>query len=206
MSVFVRWYGSVLQGEVVENREKGILGGMVAVRILVQGAKATALFVPGHVYQSAKDASEKEYDPRSAKHKEFVVSVSGNAPEISVSAQKVDEKPHEIARNEAKVSIEDLNVLKFKAENWNHERNHLRIDALDEFYRLWRDNMAMRLGTNKPQPAMKMEAPLTPDDAIVTLPSQKPQPIVIDERMAELKTQLKKSLKPVEAKQLTLFD
>lgn len=210
MSVFVRWYGSVLQGEVVENQEKGILSGMVAVRIQVQGAKATALFAPEHVYASVED-------------------IKGNSPQISANCSKTEQKPREIPRNEGFESCQKrindallkadpldfikveapesvMNMLRFKEENWDHEHNHLRIEAIDEFYRLWRDNMAMRLGTNKPHTAIKMEAPLTPDEALVTLPSHKPQPIVSDKRMAELKAQLKKSLKPVEAKQLTLFD
>lgn len=210
MSVFVRWYGSILQGEVVGNQEKGILSGMVAVRIQVQGMKATALFAPEHVYASAEEIKE-------------------NSPKISANCSKIAENPCEISRNEnfeqcqerinealmkadpldfIKVEVPEsaMSVLRFKQEHWDHEHNHLCIDALDEFYRLWRDNMTMRLGTNKPHQAMKMEAPLTPDETIVTLPSHKPQPIVSDKRMAELKTQLKKSLKPVEAKQLTLFD
>lgn len=210
MSVYVRWYGSILQGEVVENNEKGILSGMVAVRIQVQGMKATALYAPAHVYTSPDQ-------------------ISGNIPQISANSSKIEQKPREIPRNESfefcqerindallkadpldfiKVEVPEtaMSVLRFKQEHWDHEHNHLRIDALDEFYRLWRDNMALRLGTKKPQPAMKMEYPLTPDEATVTLPSHKPQPIVSDKRMAELRTQLKKSLKPVEAKQLTLFD
>lgn len=210
MSVFVRWYGSILQGEVVENQEKGILGGMVAVRIQVQGMKATALFTPSHVFASAEE-------------------IKGNSPQISANCSKIAEKPRKISRNEnfehcqerinealmkadpldfIKVEAPEsaMSVLRFKQEHWDHEHNHLRIEALDKFYRLWRDNMAIRLGTNKPQPVMKMEAPLTPDEASVTLPSHKPQPIVSDKRMAELKKQLKKSLKPVTVTQLSLFD
>ena len=210
MSVYVRWYSSILQGEVVENNEKGILSGMVAVRIQVQGMKATALYAPAHVYTSPKQ-------------------ISGNIPQISANSSKIEQKPREISRNESfehcqerinealmkadpldfiKVEVPDavISVLRFKQENWDHQRNHLRIDALDKFYQLWRDSMALRLGTGRPQPTMKMESPSTPDEALVTLPSHKPQPIVSDNRMAELRTQLKKSLKPVEATQLSLFD
>ena len=79
--MFVRWYGSVLQGEVVENQEKGILSGMIAVRILVQGAKATALFAPEHVYASVED-------------------IKGNSPQISANCSKTEQKPREIPRNE----------------------------------------------------------------------------------------------------------
>lgn len=186
MSVYVRWYGSVLQGEVVENQEKGILGGMVAVRIQVQGMKATALFTPAHVYQSEKDALEKEYDPRSSRHKEFVTSASGNSPEKFVSAPKVAENPREISRNEAEISTE---LRQFIKDHWDNQRNHLRIDALDEFYFLWKEEF-------RPFGFVEAKEWSTP----------KPQPIVSDERMAEMRQQLKKTIKPVEAKQLSLFD
>lgn len=194
MGVFVRWYGSILQGEVVENQEKGILSGMVAVRIQVQGAKATALFVPEHVYESMDAASAS-----------YPVKTPDKAIADLIQVHK-EQFAKESVGDFIRSAINLQSVENFKAANWDHEHNHLRIDALDQFYRLWRDNMAIRLGTNKPQPAMKMEAPLTPDEASVTLPSHKPQHIVSDKRMAELKGQLKKSLKPVEAKQLTLFD
>lgn len=219
MSVFVCWYGSILQGEVVENQEKGILSGMVAVRILVQGAKATALFAPGHVYASVED-------------------IKGNSPQISANCSKTEQKPREIPRNEGFESCQKrindallkadpldfikveapesvMNVLRFKQENWDHEHNHLRIDKLDEFYEMWKAACApifkpLKVEGNSEELAEAFEnyngVIYIPDEASVTLPSHKPQPIVSDKRMAELKTQLKKSLKPVEAKQLTLFD
>ena len=215
MSVYIRWYGSIVQGEVVENQEKGILGGLVAVRIQVQGMKATALFAPAHVYQSEKDALEKEDDPRSSRHKEFVTSASGNSPEKFVSAPKVAEKPREISRNEAEISIKDLNVLQFKQENWDHERNHLRIDKLDEFYEIWKASCAPIFKPLKVEGNLEVLAEefknydgviYNPEAAVTTLLNPEPKPIVSDNRMAELRQQLKKTIKPVEAKQLSLFD
>ena len=79
-------------------------------------------------------------------------------------------------------------IDKFKAAHWDNARNHLRIDALDEFYRLW----------------LKVH-----DNRSVTLPSHKTEPkshIVSDERMDQLKSQLKQSLKPQQKTvQLDLF-
>lgn len=219
MSVFVRWYGSILQGEVVGNQEKGILSGMVAVRIQVQGMKATALFSPEHVYASAEE-------------------IKGNSPKISSNSPKVSKNPRKISRNENFEQCQErinealmkadpldfleveapesvMNVLRFKQENWDHEHNHLRIDKLDEFYEMWKAACApifkpLMVEGNPEELAEAFEnyngVIYILDEASVTLPSHKPQPIVSDKRMAELKAQLKKSLKPVEATQLTLFD
>lgn len=168
MTVYVRWYDKVLEGELLE----GETMGMKQVRIPIDGHHPVALFTPEHVYDSA---------------------------------DKISEKPHEISRSDSFTCHQepDMSLLRFKEEHWDHERNHLRTDYLNQFYQLWRDNMAMRMGTGRHQPSMKIEAPATPDEAVLP---QKPQRIVSDERMAELRTQLKKSLKPVEATQLSLFD
>lgn len=68
----------------------------------------------------------------------------------------------------------DNMIETFKRENWDAERGHLRIDKLDEFYQLWR--MVM-----KPADFVEAEAP---------------KRIVSDERMEELKQQLRTALGP----------
>ena len=196
-TVYVRWYGSVLQGEIVENRSDGILAGMVAVRIKIQGMNATALYTPSHIYQSAAEAEP----------------VSGNIPQISQNSPNVSENPREISRSGQNVSTmtapseEWQRLQQFKAEHWDQERGHLRIDCLDEFYRLWCDSIAKRMEMmqpKKPITTMAMEKPATPAEAM-----QPVKRIVSDQRMAELKQQLKQSLKPkkpIKAVQLSLFD
>ena len=62
-TVFVRWYGKVLQGIVV--RENGMMG-MTAVLIPLQGQHVTALFTPGHVYDTADEAGNSKSVPKSA--------------------------------------------------------------------------------------------------------------------------------------------
>lgn len=149
MSVYVRWYGEVLQGEVVENRRTDSLGDMVAVRIKIQGANATALFTPQHVYASPE-------------------LIKGNSPIISQSAPKVSENPREISRNEklspVAAHVTGISALEgileaFKAEHWDHEHGHLRIDALDEFYQLRRAVKSGRAVAPKPVIPVSAEAP-----------------------------------------------
>ena len=39
-------------------------------------------------------------------------------------------------------------VQQFKRDRWDYKRGHLDIDALDEFYQLWHDAIAAKLGTS----------------------------------------------------------
>lgn len=109
-TVYVLWYGKVLQGNVV--RENDMMG-MTAVKIPLQGQQPIALFTPGHVYDTADDAENSKSVPKIAK----------SVPEIEESVPKVSE-----------TSMCDA----FKESHWDNERNHLRTDSLDEFYFLWK--------------------------------------------------------------------
>ena len=55
MIVYVRWYGNILQGELLD----GECMGMKQVRIPLDGHHAIALFMPGHVYDSPEQVTEK---------------------------------------------------------------------------------------------------------------------------------------------------
>ena len=55
----------------------------------------------------------------------------------------------------------------FKADHWDYERGHLQQEYLDEFYQLWHDSIAAKLGV--PQ----NETPPAVASAPVTLPSHK---------------------------------
>lgn len=95
-------------------------------------------------------------------------------------------------------------IQKFKEEHWNQERNHLRIDALEEFYQLWRTGIAAKFGVTIEETAVVTYDPGSPDgdhsstyivdaetDRILPeLPTdvQQPQP----ERKAKMKVKLTK--------------
>lgn len=117
MTVFVRWYGKVLEGDMLD----GEWMGMKQVRIPLDGHYPVALFTPQHVYESADHPDLMAFDTRSTRKESFEVKMS---------------PPSDI------LPSHDRKVLElFKASNWDHERNHLRVDKLDEFYRLWREAM-----------------------------------------------------------------
>jgi len=108
--VYVRWYGNVLEGELLE----GECMGMKQVRIPLDGHHPVALFSSGHVYQTEAEAC----------------GLAQNKP-----AQ--ESIPAEAKGYIADVYANDL-VQRFKDSHWDAERNHLRIDALEEFYQIWR--------------------------------------------------------------------
>lgn len=116
-TVYVLWYGKVLQGNVV--RENDMMG-MTAVRIPLQGQHPIALFTPGHVYDTADDAENSKSVPKIAKS---VPEIEENVPKYAESVPKVSET----SMSEA-----------FRKAHWDNERNHLRMDSLDEFYSLWK--------------------------------------------------------------------
>lgn len=160
MTVYVRWYGEILEGELIDGESMG----MKQVRIPLDGHHPIALFTSRHVYQTEAEAfaGHEEFDPVEAKNKQFEVKVdqiSGNFPIISTNDP----------------------IKEFKRDNWNHERNHLRTDKLDEFYQLWRKIMV---------PTGYVEA-------------EAPKRIVSDEQMEELKEKLKEALDKQPAPQPT---
>lgn len=150
MTVYVRWYGNVVQGELLD----GEYLGMKQVRIPLDGHHPIALFTPGHVCESVEKMQEV-------------------AKEV-YSYPKQFPKPEDIIRPDLPThpANDYLKLEIFKRDNWDHEHNHLRIDKLDEFYKLWR--MAMT-----PFGFVEAEAP---------------KRIVSDEKMEELKQQLKEKL------------
>ena len=156
MTVYVRWYGNVVQGELLD----GECMGMKQVRIPLDGHKPIALFTPGHVYE-AIEAVPTCYPVKD--------------PNIAIS--EMIKGHYEISQKESVAefiehTIDMQRVENFKRDNWDQEHNHLRIDKLDEFYKLWRIAMT-------PSGFVEAEAP---------------KRIVSDEKMEELKQQLKEKL------------
>lgn len=123
-TVYVLWYGKVLQGNVV--RENDMMG-MTAVRIPLQGQHPIALFTPGHVYDTADDAENSKSVPKIAK----------SVPEIEESVPKYAENVPKYVESVPKVA-ETSQCEAFKKAHWDNVRNCLRTDSLDEFYSLWK--------------------------------------------------------------------
>lgn len=150
MKVYVRWYSKVLEAELVD----GELIGMKQVRIPLDGRHPVALFTPGHVYKTEAEA------------------LAGGLAQTEPVKQEI---PSEICQYIADVYVED-SLQRFKKSHWDEARNHLRIDALEEFYQLWRKTHAGKpaesryiVGVDPGDPA---------GDVSVVLPLKPPPPPV----------------------------
>lgn len=111
-TVYVRWYGKTLQGEVADG---GGVMGMTPVRIPLDGHHPVALFFPQHVYGSPEE-------------------VKGDSPVIPQDEQ-------EIPKNDIIQACDRQGIEAFKKAYWDDGRGHLRVDKLDEFYQFWREAM-----------------------------------------------------------------
>lgn len=115
-TVFVRWYGKIVEGMIVENNEvTPALASMVVVRIPVQGVRASALFTPDHVYPSVELAGMKE----------LIKVVPTVVPTSEVTTDS----------NESELWSK---LQEFKLANWDTEHNHIKLSALNDFYELWK--------------------------------------------------------------------
>jgi hypothetical protein len=144
-TVFVWWHGKPLQGVIVDNKEEApLLAAMTAVRIPVQGVHVSALFMPHNVF-----ATEKQL---LAMHKEYIPTEVMAGPTVEQPTQRIilstDTPSGDFFYNQ---------IQEFKESHWDHEHNHLQVDALDEFYQLYCKVMAQKIGTTTNESDMKKE-------------------------------------------------
>lgn len=102
-------------------------------------------------------------------------------------------------------------VQQFKQEHWDYQHGHLSIDALNDFYRLWRIAVAARYGVTIEEAPVTVVAvdPGSPDgdksatiivdtetgEILPKLPAEvEHRPIVSEERYQELKEKMKVKL------------
>lgn len=179
-TVFVWWYGKPVQGMVVENKEvTPMLSSMVVVRIPIQGVHASALFMPKNVFTSKEQLmfKHKVFTPAEAKNKQFEVKIE----------TPVTEKPTIVATDAYK------RLQEFKQTHWDQEHNHIRIDALNDFYDLLVAYMSAKISAEKREEKV-MEAAI---GLYLNPPAAQPiKRIVSDNKMNELKGKLKATLKP----------
>ena len=144
--VYVRWYGHVVQGEVAAPCSDPLFSEMVSVLLSIPASNGTPI-VPGcrnvcmyhrkRIYTTAEEAQAAKGN----------TTPKLSAP-LTISAppcQKTDEQPAAIDTLRAR-------CLQFKADNWDHEHNHLKVSALDDFYQLWRTYIAEKRGYKEEKP------------------------------------------------------
>ena len=108
--VYVRWYGKVLQGELLD----GEYLGMKQVRIPLDGVRPVALFAPEHIYDTADCVGETT---------------------LAIEPQGTLEPAGDVAGT---VVEAEGPVKMFVRDNWDETHQCVRVDKLEEFYQLWR--------------------------------------------------------------------
>lgn len=139
-TVYVRWYGKTLQGEVVPDDGRiAIFASMVHVRVPIQGTPVIAVFSPSHVYATAEGvpngSAVMENSP-----------ASGGYPALSsiVCAASAETAAPSPSWSTPDLDAHRARYRQFKADHWDNEHNHIRTDALEEFYQLFREGVALR--------------------------------------------------------------
>lgn len=179
-TVYVRWYGKIVEGMIVENSEvTPALASMVVVRIPVQGVRASALFTPDHVYPSAELAGMKE-----------------QIKVVPTVEAKPDNNDSELYRR----------LQEFKLANWDTEHNHIKLTALNDYYELWREYVVEKRGVKHKR--MEMESPSTHEEAMnpklhVSDTKMADLKLQLKKALAPAKP---KAIKTVKVTQLSIFD
>lgn len=135
-TVYVQWYGNIVEGTVVENTtpDDPLLGCMVAVSIPIQGTIATALFMPAHVYDTPDAQKHTVCENKQPVYKR-------EEPVCENEQYASEDKPSPPLCPTASPSEKSsaARLQRFKQDHWDHKHNHLNVEALDEYYALWRE-------------------------------------------------------------------
>lgn len=143
-TVYVRWYGKTLQGEVVPDDHRiALFASMVHVRVPIQGTLVIAVFTPAHVYATADNVPGGFAAGAADKPEPTAPALSpiGNAESTVSSPAKPAPSP---SWSTPALDAHRTRYRQFKADHWDEEHNHLRVDALEEFYQLFREGVALR--------------------------------------------------------------
>lgn len=186
-TVYVNWYGHTVPAEVIDRAkhcthpwsDEWIPVEMTIPssdgKPIVSGCKNISIFHMRHVYSTPDEAQTawQEYQQqwqnrRTAPKVEAVVPApSPAAPPAagSVSCGSTASSP----------SLAWQRVQQFKRDHWDAARNHLRIEALDAFYALWRDSIAAKYGLAPKEPAPAPVPPVEATAPVAVSPADAPK-------------------------------
>lgn len=163
--LFVQWYGHIVQVEAIDRAKHCThpwSDEWIPVEMevpdsngkpIVPGCKNISMFHMHHVYATAEEAQEAwdKYQEDSNKRHATAPVVPPSVPELpppSVDHPDIGPSAGEFVTLE----IAKQRYINFKAEHWDHEHNHLQVDALEEFYALWRTCIALKRGMQVTMP------------------------------------------------------
>lgn len=136
-TVYVSWYGKTLQGVIVpDDTNNPLFASMLHVRVPIQGTPVIAVFTPSHVHTS----------PDSIPSPDIVTSSSSVHPPLSSIGCASSATPSVPSPSWSTPSLDAhrARYRQFLADHWDHSRNRLRTDAIDAFYTIFREGVALR--------------------------------------------------------------
>ena len=164
--VYVNWYGKVVPAEVIDRKghcDWPPFADWIPVRMeipgsdgkpIVSGCKNISMFHMHHVYATPDEAQaawqqyQEEYANR---HVPAAVDAPATVPDgFPSGVTHPDIAPS--AGEFVTLTVAKQRYINFKAEHWDQEHNHLQVDALEEFYALWRTCIALKRGMQVTMP------------------------------------------------------
>ena len=167
-TVHVRWYGKTLQGEVVPDDGRiALFASMVHVRVPIQGTPVIAVFSPSHVYATASEVPASMSPralPAGSPATTPAASAADPSPALSsvVCAASAETSAPSPSWSTPALDAHRARYRQFKADHWDNEHNHLHVDALEEFYQLFREGVALRRQSEKPATPPQLVRPSQP--------------------------------------------
>lgn len=150
--VFVNWYGHVCAGTVLDKQKANFSGEIwkdwIAISMqvpasdgkpIVAGCHNICAYHKKHVYDTSEAAATawREFQTRSQQTK----------PE---PAAPVETTLEPVAQPDGEDWLADSRA--FLKAHWNHERNHIQVDAIPDYMRIFHADVCRHIGYKDPEP------------------------------------------------------
>lgn len=161
--VFVNWYGHVCAGTVLDKQKANFSGEIwkdwIAISMqvpasdgnpIVAGCHNICAYHKKHVYDTSEAAATawREFQTRSQQTK----------PE---PAAPVETTLEPVAQPDGEDWLADSRA--FLKAHWNHERNHIQVDAIPDYMRIFRADVCRHIGYKDPEPVTpELSKPVLP--------------------------------------------
>ena len=183
-TVYVTWYGHVVQAEVTDRKGRcdwepyaEWIPVLMTVpnsegKPIVEGCRNICMFHMHHVYATPDEAQEawQQYQEEYA-NRHAAADTPATVPVASAAGVTHPDIGPSVGEF-VTLTVAKQRYLNFKAAHWDAERNHLSVDALDDFYQLWCDCIAEKRGLPKSKKAPSQCLAVQPQ----RLPPEPPPP------------------------------
>lgn len=176
--VFVNWYGHVCAGTVLDKQKANFSGEIwkdwIAISMqvpasdgkpIVAGCRNICAYHKKHVYDTSEAAATawREFQTRSQQTK----------PE---PAAPVEATLEPVAQPDGEDWLADSRA--FLKAHWNHERNHIQVDAIPDYMRIFRADVCRHIGYKDLEPVTaELPKPVLPTPELPKPVLPAPEPV-----------------------------